>query len=70
MNLSVLLWGIPQAMRAMARLYPDYATRLKERNVIAQFRLRDRPQGRWIELRDGKVRTGKKMHAHTDLTLY
>ena len=41
MNLSVLLWGIPQAMRAMAKIYPEYAGRLKERDLIAQFRFRD-----------------------------
>ena len=69
MNLSVLLWGIPQAMRTMARLYPDYAARLKERNLTAQFRLRDRPEGRWITLENGKVRTGKGLHAKPDLTI-
>ena len=42
MKLSVLLWGIPQAMRAAALFYPNYAARLKERNVIAQFRLTSR----------------------------
>ena len=70
MNLTVLLWGIPQAMRAAAKIYPAYAARLKERNLIAQFRLRDRPEGRWIQLRDGKVTTGKGLHAKPDLTLY
>ena len=33
MNLSILLWGIPQAMRVAARVYPDYAARLKEKNL-------------------------------------
>ena len=70
MNLSVLLWGMPQAMRAAARLYPEYAARLKERNLVAQFRLRDRPEGRWIQLDNGKVSTGKGLHASPDLTLH
>jgi len=70
MNLSVLLWGMPQAMRAAARVYPEYAARLKERNLVAQFRLRDRPEGRWIQLDDGRVRTGKGLHAKPDLTLH
>jgi len=70
MNLSVLLWGIPQAMRAAARVYPEYAARLKERNLVAQFRLRDRPEGRWIQLDGGRVRTGKGLHAKPDLTLH
>ena len=40
MNLSVLLWGIPQAMRAAARVYPEYAARLRERaaEAVAQAR--------------------------------
>ena len=70
MNLSLLLWGIPQAMRAAAKVYPAYADRLKERNLIAQFRLRDRPEGRWIQLDGGKVRTGKGLHAQPDLTIH
>ncbi len=70
MNLSVLLWGIPQAMRAMSKLYPDYARRLKERDLVAQFRLRDVPEGRWIALQGGKVRSGAGLHASPDLTLH
>jgi len=69
MNLTLLLWGIPQAMRAAARVYPEYAARLKERNLVAQFRLRDRPEGRWVQLEGGKVRTGKGLHPDPDLTL-
>ncbi|NJD30361.1 MAG: hypothetical protein FIB04_00535, partial [Gammaproteobacteria bacterium] len=69
MNLTVLLWGIPQAMRAAARMYPEYAARLRERNVIAQFRLRDRPEGRWIQLENGKVRSKKGLHARPDITI-
>jgi trimethylamine-N-oxide reductase (cytochrome c) len=70
MNLSVLLWGIPQAMRAAARLYPEYAARLKERNLVAQLRLRDRPEGRWIQLENGKVRSRQGIHAHPDITIH
>ena len=70
MNLSVLLWGIPQAMRAAARLYPEYAARLKERNLVAQLRLRDRPEGRWIQLEDGRIRSQKGLHARPDITIH
>ena len=69
MNLSVLLWGIPQAMRAMARIYPQYAARLRERNLVAQIRLRDKPEGRWIRLQDGKVSSGAGLHAKPDVTI-
>ena len=70
MNLTVLLWGIPQAMRAAAKVYPAYAARLKERNLVAQIRLRDAPEGRWIQLDGGKVRTDKGLHAKPDVTLF
>ncbi len=70
MNLSVLLWGIPQAMRAVAKIYPQYAARLREKNLIAQFRLRDKPEGRWIQLENGKVRSGAGLHAKPDLTIH
>ena len=70
MNLSVLLWGIPQAMRAAARVYPEYAARLKERNLVAQLRLRDRPEGRWIRLNHGKVSSRRGLHARPDITIH
>ncbi len=70
MNLSMLLWGIPQAMRAAAKLYPDYAARLKEKNLIAQFQLRDQPEGRWIQLENGKIKSRKGIHPKPDLTLF
>ncbi|MEI6669269.1 MAG: molybdopterin-dependent oxidoreductase [Acidobacteriota bacterium] len=69
MNLSVLLWGIPQAMRVAARVYPEYAARLKEKNLVAQLRLRDKPEGRWITLDSGKVRSGNGIHTRPDLTI-
>jgi trimethylamine-N-oxide reductase (cytochrome c) len=69
MNLTLLLWGIPQAMRAVARVYPEYAARLKERDLTAQFRLRGSDEGRWVRLQGGKVSTGKGLHAGPDLTI-
>ena len=62
MNLTVLLWGIPQAMRAAAKVYPAYAARLKEKNLVAQFKLKDKPQGRWIKLENGKISSGNGIH--------
>lgn len=70
MKLSALLWGIPQAMRAVARFYPEYAARLKERNVIAQFRVRDKPLGRWIQLENGKITSKAGIHERPDLTIH
>ncbi|MCS6946552.1 MAG: molybdopterin-dependent oxidoreductase, partial [Steroidobacteraceae bacterium] len=69
MKLAVILWAIPQAMRLAALRYPEYARRLKERNLVAQFRLMDEPVGRWIELRDGRVRSAAGLHEHPDVIL-
>ncbi len=69
MNLTILLWGIPQAMRLAARVYPDYAARLKEKNLVVQFRLRDKPEGRWIKLDHGKISTGRGIHESPDIVL-
>jgi molybdopterin guanine dinucleotide-containing S/N-oxide reductase-like protein len=70
MKLSVILWGIPQAMRAAAKVYPAYAARLKERDLVAQFRLRDKPEGRWIQLQGGKIRTESGLYEKPDVTLF
>ncbi|HSN56424.1 MAG TPA: hypothetical protein VLT32_17285, partial [Candidatus Sulfomarinibacteraceae bacterium] len=70
MNLSLLLWGIPQAMRMAARLYPEYAARLKERDLVAQIKLRAEPdRGRWIKLEGGAISTGSGIHAEPDITI-
>lgn len=69
MKLSIILWGIPQAMRAAARLYPEYAERLKERDLVAQFRLEDKSEGRWIRLENGRIRTRKGIHPKPDVSI-
>lgn len=69
MKLSVILWGIPQAMRAASKFYPEYATRLKEKNLVAQFKVRDNSIGRWIKLEDGKISTGNGIHQNPDITI-
>jgi hypothetical protein len=41
MNIAMILWGIPQAMRATALIYPEFKERLKDRkgceHVIPQI---------------------------------
>jgi hypothetical protein len=69
MNLTILLWGIPQAMRVAATVYPDYAARLKEKNLVVQFRLRDKPEGRWIKIDNGKITSGRGIHTAPDLVV-
>ncbi len=62
MRFSIILWGMVQALRVTALLYPKFADRLKERNLIAQFRLQDNSIGRWVKLENGKVRSRKGIH--------
>jgi len=69
MKLSVILWGIPQAMRTCALVYPKFAERLKEKNVIAQFKLKDQPRGRWIKIENGKISSKAGIHANPDIAV-
>lgn len=69
MKLSIILWGIPQAMRIAARLYPAYGERLKQKNLTAQFRLKDQPVGRWIKLENGKITSNNGLHPSPDLSI-
>ena len=69
MNFSFLLWGMVQALRVTKTQYPEFAAHLKERDLVAQFRLKDQPEGRWIKLASGKISTGKGIHDKPDLTI-
>jgi trimethylamine-N-oxide reductase (cytochrome c) len=69
MKLSIILWGIPQALRAAARIYPEFAERLKERNLTAQFRLKDNSEGRWIRLENGRISTKNGIYDKPDVSI-
>ena len=62
MRFSIILWGMVQALRLAGLLYPAFRNRLKERNVIAQFKLQDNSEGRWVQIENGKVRSAKGIH--------
>ncbi len=70
MRLAVILWGIPQAMRVCAAIYPKFKERLKEWDCIAQFQTREEGTGRWIQLQNGRIRTGAGIHAKPDFTVF
>ncbi len=69
MKLSIILWGIPQALRVTALIYPKFADHLKERNLTAQFKLQDNSEGRWIKLEDGKISSKKGIHENPDVSI-
>ena len=66
---ALILFALPQVLKFMAWRHPHFAARLKERNLVAQIKARDEGTGRWIELRDGKIRSGAGLHAKPDITL-
>ena len=69
MKLSIILWGMVQALRVTARVYPGFADRLKERNLTAQFKLQDNPEGRWIKLKHGRISSKKGIAENPDLAI-
>jgi trimethylamine-N-oxide reductase (cytochrome c) len=70
MRFSILLWGLVQALKLAARFYPAFAARIRERNVIAQFKIQDNSAGRWIKFDNGKIRSGSGIHAKPDLSIF
>ena len=70
MKFSIILWGLVQALKLAARVYPAFAERLKERDVIAQFKLLDNSAGRWIQFKNGKISSGAGLHDNPDLSLW
>lgn len=66
---ALTLFGLTLLMR-FARWYsPEFAARLKERNLVAQIVARDEGTGRWLEIRGGKIRSGAGRHPKPDITL-
>lgn len=70
MRFQATLFSIVQALRATAIAHRSFRQRLKERNMIAQLKLQDDSEGRWIEFRDGRVLSKAGMHAAPDVTIF
>ena len=66
---AAILSGLAVALKACRMLYPEFADRLKERNLVAQLLARDEEVGRWFQISDGRVRSGAGRHARPDITL-
>ncbi len=69
MKFSIILWGMVQALRVTARIYPAFADRLKEKNLTAQFKLQDKPKGRWVKLENGKISSKNGICENPDLSI-
>ena len=70
MKFSFLLWGLVQALKVTAWLYPAFAARLRERNITAQFKLQDNSAGRWIKFENGKIKSKGGIHPNPDLSIF
>ncbi len=69
MNFSIILWGMVQALKATALIHSEFAARLKERDLTAQFKLQDNSKGRWVTLKNGKVSSGKGICENPDIAI-
>ncbi|MFL5066004.1 MAG: molybdopterin-dependent oxidoreductase, partial [Xanthobacteraceae bacterium] len=65
----IILFGLAQALKFARRRYPVFRARLDERNLVLQIKARDEEIGRWFAFRDGKVTSGRGLHASPDVTL-
>ncbi|OFZ97623.1 MAG: pyrogallol hydroxytransferase large subunit [Betaproteobacteria bacterium RIFCSPLOWO2_02_FULL_62_17] len=66
---SVLLYGMLQAIRFMARRHPKFAERLKEKNFTAQMKTADNAVGRYFTFRDGKILSRRGLHPAPDVVV-
>ena len=69
LKFSIILFFLPVGLKFTGRRHPAFAAWLKQRNLVAQIKARDEGIGRWISIRDGKISSGRGMHANPDVTL-
>jgi molybdopterin guanine dinucleotide-containing S/N-oxide reductase-like protein len=69
MKFSIILFGMVQALRFTARTQPEFANRLKQKDLTVQFKLKDNSQGRWLKLENGKIQSKKGICENPDLSL-
>ncbi len=69
MKFAGVLFGLAQSLKFAARRYPKYRARLQQRDFVAQILARDEQAGRWIEFRNGKIRSRAGLHPKPDCKL-
>jgi len=69
-RLFLLLYGIALALRLTAWRHAAFRARLREKNLVAQVKLKDNSRGRYFELRDGRVHSRAQIHPNPDVTLF
>jgi len=66
---SVMLLGLEKILKHTARRHKSFAQRLKEKNLIAQIKVKDNSQGRFFVLKDGKISSKNGIHTSPDLCI-
>ena len=66
---AIVLYGLAQTLRFMARRHPEFAKRLAERNLKAQIRTGDGRVGRLYVLEGGRIESRRGIHAERDITV-
>ena len=68
-SLAATLAGLELMLRAAAYRYPEYAARLRERDLVVRITLRDGTLGRSFVLKRGVVRSTPGVPVRPDLTM-
>ncbi len=66
---STVLWGLAQLLQMQVRRYPEFAARVKERNLVFQLIAREEETGRWFRFHEGRISSGKGRHGSPQVTL-
>ncbi len=66
---SLVLLAMKMRLGSTARKYPFFRTRLKEKALTAQLKLKDNSAGRYFTIKDGDVTSGSGIHASPDVTV-
>ena len=65
---AILLYGVNLAMKFTAWRYPEYRQRLRERDLIAQIRVKQ-GIGRYFVIKDGKISSRHGIHPNPDVVV-
>lgn len=66
---SVLLFGIDIMLGRTARKFPEFAARLREKNLTVQIKLKDDSRGRYYTIKNGKVASQSGIHSNPDVAI-
>ena len=69
MRFAILLFLAAQKLAYTARRYPKFKKRIKEQDLIIQFKAFEEQTGRTIIFQDGKISSSSGLHSNPDITV-